>query len=83
MDPVRPFFKKATYKSPSFLQYYAAPAGSIYNFLSFLGEPDPNKGKYLAVGDKLDAFLESYFNTVARVRRRMYLAECYQGQPFK
>lgn len=46
-------------------------------------QADPHKGKFLAVGSKLDQFLSSYFNTVTLANRRMYLAESYNGQPFK
>jgi hypothetical protein len=81
--PVRPFFRKSAYNPPAFLQYYAAPPNSSYNFISFLGDCDPNRGKYLAAGAELDKFLTSYFKTVGLANRRMFLAECYQGQPFK
>lgn len=82
-DPVRPFFNTRKYRPPSFLQHYAAPQGSSYNFLSFLGDFDPNKGKFLAVGDRLETFLTSYYRTVALGNRRMFVAESYQGKPFK
>jgi hypothetical protein len=82
-EPVRPFFKTKSYRPPSFLRHYAAPPGGSYNFISFLGEYEPNKGKFLAVGEQLDAFLTSYYRTVALANRRMFLAERYQDQPFK
>jgi hypothetical protein len=81
--PVKPFFNSRKYLPPNFLKYYTAPPGSVYNFLSFLGEHEPAKGKFLAVGGDLDAFLTSYYRTIALANRRMFLAECYQGQPFK
>lgn len=81
--PVRPFFNAKKYRPPTFLRHYAAPPGGSYNFISFLGEFEPGKGKFLAVGDQLDAFLTSYYRTVALANRRMFLAERYQDQPFK
>jgi hypothetical protein len=81
--PVRPFFPTKKYFPPSFLKHYAAPPNSSYNYLSFLGDFDPNRGKYLAAGAQLDDFLTSCYKSVALANRRMYLAESYQGQPFK
>lgn len=81
--PVKPFFNTKKYRPPTFLRHYAAPPGGSYNFISFLGEFEPSKGKFLAVGEQLDAFLTSYYRTVALANRRMFLAERYQDQPFK
>lgn len=85
-DPslAKPFFVRSAYRPPRFLQHYPGPAkGAPHNFISFLGSADPNGGKFLVPQQKLEKFLESYFNTMHHSNRRMHLAECYNDHPYK
>jgi len=83
MEPTRTWFGKSRYRSPTFLEFYPTPPKSTYNFMSFLGDIEANRGKFLAAGQQKDQFLTSYFKALSLKNRRMYIAECYQGQPFK
>jgi hypothetical protein len=78
-----PVLNKPRYKSPSFLQHFGAPKGSPYNFMSFLGPVEWHGGKYLVSPAALDDFLLPYFNTAFYAKRRLHIAQSYQGQPYK
>lgn len=81
---VKPYFVKSAYRSPAFLRHYPGPQdGAAYNYISFLGSADPNGGKFLIPQQKVEAFLESYFNTMHHLSRRMHMAECYNDHPYK
>jgi hypothetical protein len=80
----RPVLNKSRYKSPAFLQHFpAAPKNAPFNFLSFLGPVEWQGGKYQVSPAALDAFLQPYFNTAFYSKRRLHIAQSYQGQPYK
>ncbi|KAF8067396.1 hypothetical protein HT031_002444 [Scenedesmus sp. PABB004] len=79
----RPYWSRSRYRPPSFLQHFPAPRGAPYNYVSFLGSLDPHGGKYQVPPSRLEAFLRPYFNTAHHTRRKLFLAECYNGQPYK
>jgi hypothetical protein len=79
----RPVLAKSRYRSPSFLQHFGAPKGAAYNFMSFLGPSEWHDGKYLVSPAALDEFLLPYFNTAYYSKRRLHIAQSYQGQPYK
>lgn len=79
----RPVLNKSRYKSPSFLQHFGAPKGAPYNFMSFLGPAEWHGGKYLVSPAVLDEFLQPYYYTFVQAKRRLHIAQCYQGQPYK
>jgi hypothetical protein len=83
--PAQPqILNKARYKSPAFLQHFPAPPkGAPYNFLSFLGPVEWQGGKYQVSPAALDDFLLPYFNTAFYSKRRLHIAQSYQGQPYK
>lgn len=81
--PQRPILNKQRYKSPYFLQHFGAPKRAPFNFMSFLGPLDWHDGKYQVSPAALDDFLLPYFNTATYAKRRLYLAQSYQGQPYK
>lgn len=87
LDPPlqRSILNKNAYRPPRFLNLprFAASDSRVFNFMSFLGKADAHGGKYFVPHHQLDEFLLPYFNTAYYKSRRMYLAENYQGQPYR
>ncbi|WIA33310.1 hypothetical protein OEZ86_006449 [Tetradesmus obliquus] len=51
--------------------------------MSFLGPAEWHGGKYLVSPAVLDEFLQPYYYTFVQAKRRLHIAQCYQGQPYK
>ena len=79
----RPGWRRDRYISPSFLRAYGAPLGGAHNVISFLGKQEHHSGKFLIPPGRQDAFLDAYWEAAVAGRRRLFLAQCYRGQPYK
>jgi hypothetical protein len=83
VEPYVPRWSAKAYDPPEFLEHYPVPQGYDYNVYSFLGKWDPHHGKYFVRPWKRILFFKEMWKYMVGHGRRMYLAESYNGRPYR